>query len=194
VRELVLASTSQYRRALMERLGVPFRCRPPQVDEEALKADADASAPRALAEHLALAKAASLGREERRATVIGCDQLVAFDGRAFGKPGSVEAAVDQLAAMSGRTHELITALAVWHDGQTFLHTDVTILRMRALGRDEIARYVAADRPLDCAGAYKFERRGIVLFDRVDAQDHAAIVGLPLMALTTILRMIGFAIP
>jgi septum formation protein len=96
--------------------------------------------------------------------------------------------------MAGKEHELITALAVWQHGRLIAHTDVARLRLRTLGDDEIARYVAADHPLDCAGAYKLESRGIVLFDRIVAEDHTAITGLPLIALTTILRDLGFAIP
>ena len=192
--ELVLASTSSYRRALLERLGVPFRCRAPLVDEESLKDEARDLDPRALAGRLATAKAESLIRDEPKAILIGGDQLVAFAGRVFGKPGTVEGAVDQLAAMAGRSHDLITAMAIRHEGRTILHTDVTTLRMRPLTRAEIERYVAADRPLDCAGAYKLESRGIALFERIDSADHTAITGLPLVALTTILRELGYSIP
>lgn len=191
-RDLVLASTSRYRRELLERLGVPFRCQAPRVDEELWKADADD--PRGLAEELAKAKALSLRDEEPDATLIGCDQLVSFEGRIFGKPASIEGAVEQLSRLAGRSHELITALAVWHDGRISRHTDVTTLRMRSLDRDEIERYVAADRPIDCAGGYRLEERGIALFESIDSEDHSAITGLPLIALTTILRRIGFVIP
>ena len=141
-----------------------------------------------------MAKASSLAGEEPGSAIIGCDQLVSFDGRIFGKPGTVDRAVDQLAAMAGQTHELITALVVIRGDETFRHTDVTRLRMRPLSRDAIERYVAADRPLDCAGSYKLESRGIVLFDRIESDDHSAITGLPLIALVTILRELGFAIP
>jgi septum formation protein len=190
--DLVLASTSRYRRALLERLGVPFRCWAPRVDEGALKTgNLD---PRSLAERLATAKAESLICVEPDATVIGGDQLVSFAGQVFGKPEGAECAIDQLAAMAGRSHDLITALAVRHEGRTILHTDVTTLHMRPLTRAEIARYVAADRPLDCAGAYKLEERGIALFERIDTADYTAITGLPLIAVTTILRSLGFAIP
>lgn len=190
--ELVLASTSPYRKALLERLGLPFRCRAPQVDEEALKDEP--IGPRALAERLALAKASSLRADEPGATLIGGDQLVSCRGRILGKPGSVEGAIDQLALLSGRTHELITALALWHEGQSYLHTDVTTLSMRPLERGEITRYVLADRPLDCAGSYRIEARGITLFDRIESCDHSAIVGMPLIALTTLLRELGFSVP
>jgi septum formation protein len=191
---LVLASTSGYRRGLLERLGVPFRCRAPLCDESALQRESAGMEPRRLAETLAMAKASSLGEEEPSSTIIGCDQLVSFGGRVFGKPGTAERAIDQLLSMSGQTHELITALVVTRGPNVFRHTDVTLLRMRPLSRDAIERYVAADRPLDCAGSYKLESRGIVLFDRIESEDHSAITGLPLIALVTILRELGFAIP
>jgi septum formation protein len=133
--DLVLASTSRYRRTLLERLGLPFRCLAPPVDEEALKDGV--WEPRALAEHLALAKARSLGEAEPDATIIGGDQLVAFEGRIYGKPGTVRGAVEQLSAMSGSSHQLITALAVWHRGLAHLHTDTTTMWMRQLTRAEI---------------------------------------------------------
>lgn len=189
---LILASTSVYRRALLERLGVPFRWRAPLCDEEALKSEE--VDPRTLAETLAHAKAASLAVSERAATVIGCDQLVSFQGQVFGKPGSVDAAVDQLRAMAGQSHELVTSLAVIQGEQFFRHTDVTRLWMRRLSQAAIERYVAADQPLDCAGSYKLESRGILLFEKIESDDHTAITGLPLMALVTILRELGYEIP
>jgi septum formation protein len=189
---IVLASASPYRRALLERLGVPFRWRAPNVDEDALKAEG--LEPRALAERLASAKALSLVDEEPAATILGGDQLVAFRGAIFGKPGTVERAIEQLSAMAGASHTLITALAIWHQGEMFLHTDVTTLQMRPLSRSEITRYVEADLPLDCAGSYKLEERGIALFERIDSADHTAITGMPLIALVTILRQLGYTIP
>jgi septum formation protein len=190
--DLVLASTSLYRLALLERLGVPFRCEAPRVNEEALKAGRDD--PRDLAAYLARCKAASLALLWPDATIIGGDQVVACDGRILGKPGGEEAAVDQLAMLAGRAHRLITALAVWHGGWFFEHTDETVLWMRPLDRAALARYVAADRPTDCAGSYKLEARGIVLFEKIESGDQTAITGMPLIALTTVLRGLGFPIP
>jgi septum formation protein len=192
VPELILASTSPYRRALLARLGVPFRCVAPEVDEASL-GDPSLS-PRALAERLARAKAERVAVAEPGAVVIGSDQLVAFEGRVFGKPGDARRAADQLAAMAGKPHELITALSVVHPGGALDHTDVTTLWMRPLTRPEVERYVAADRPFDCAGSYKLEERGVALFERIESADHTAITGLPLIALTTVLRGLGFAIP
>jgi septum formation protein len=190
--DLVLASTSPYRRALLERLGVPFRCVAPRFDESSVsKAGIE---PRELAETLARGKADSIAVLEPAATVIGCDQIVSFEGGIYGKPASIEGAVAQLQAMAGRTHELITALVVIRGAWSVCHTDVTRMHMRALSRAEIERYVAQDRPLDCAGSYKLEERGIVLFEGIKTGDHTAITGLPLIALATVLRQLGFAIP
>ena len=150
--------------------------------------------PRALAETLAHAKAASLAVVEPDATVIGCDQVVSFQGQAFGKPGSVAGAVEQLNTMAGQVHELITAMVVVAGDRNFSHTDVTRLRMRRLSRGAIERNVAADQPLDCAGAYKLESRGIVLFERIESADYTAVTGLPLIALVTILRELGYEVP
>ena len=192
--DLILASTSPYRRALLERLGLPFRCRAPGVDEDPLKHQG--LSPRELAERLAIAKADAVARLEPdpRSIVMGSDQLVAFEGRVLGKPGSVERAVEQLLSLAGRDHELITAMAVIQGTRVLQHTDVARLHMRPLSRDEIERYVLADQPIDCAGSYKLEARGIALFDQIISDDHSAITGLPLMALTTILRDLGVAIP
>ena len=190
--ELVLASTSVYRRSLLERLGVPFRWRAPLCDEESLKSEEPD--PRSLAETLARAKAASLAAIEPDATIIGCDQVVSFQGQMFGKPGSVARAVEQLSAMAGQAHELITALVVLQGERSFSHTDVTRLHMRRLPRGVIERYVAADQPLDCAGAYKLESRGIALFEKIESDDHTAVTGLPLIALVTILRELGYEVP
>jgi septum formation protein len=190
--DLVLASTSRYRRELLGRLGVPFRWRAPGVDEEAFKRGG--TPPRELAAELALAKATRVADEEPGATVIAGDQVVALRGQMLGKPGSREGAIEQLLQMAGETHELYTAMAVAHEGRVYPHMDVATLRMRALSRGEIERYVDADEPFDCAGAYKLEARGIVLFERIVTEDHAAITGLPLIALTSILRGIGVTLP
>jgi septum formation protein len=190
--ELVLASTSPYRRALLERLGVPFRCVSPSVDERVFKERG--LAPRVLAEALAAAKAASLAATFPDAAILGGDQIATIDGQILGKPGTPEAACRQLAALAGRSHELITAVTVWRAGCSYSHTDVAALTMRRLTDAEIARYTAADRPFDCAGAYKIEALGIALFERIACEDHTAITGLPLIALAGILRGLGFAIP
>jgi septum formation protein len=188
---LVLASTSPYRRDLLQRLGLAFEAVAPRCDEEALK---DPSLPpRLLAQLLAREKALSV--HESDAFVLGSDQLVEIDGEVLGKPKSRERAVAQLARLAGRVHRLVTAFAlVTPDGGIDEHVDVHTLHMRALSRAELERYVAADLPLDCAGSYKIERGGIALFERIEGADFTAITGLPLVALTTLLRRHGFALP
>ena len=197
--ELVLASTSVYRCELLRRLGVEFRCVAPRLDETSL--EAEGREPVEIAALLALGKASSILPLEPSATIIGSDQIVAIEGRILGKPGSQKSAVDQLISLSGRTHELITAVAVLKAGeppqearQSWLHSDVTRMTMRALSRGEIERYVDHEKPFDCAGSYKFEARGIVLFEKVETDDPSAITGLPLISLVSFLRSIGHAVP
>lgn len=195
---LVLASTSAYRRELLARFRLPFEVVAPGVDEDAAKARG--LAPRALAEHLARAKAeaalaalADAGGEP--ALVIGSDQVCALDAAIFDKPETRENALRQLAALRGRTHALITAVHLASsDGRAWDHTDVAHLAMRELDDVALARYVDADAPLCCAGSYKLESLGIALFASIDCADHTAIVGLPLVALANELARRGFDLP
>lgn len=191
---LILASTSKYRKALVERLGVPFRCVAPMVDESAWKSKLAGVSPQTLAEALAQAKASAVAARHPGSVVVGGDQVVAFDGQILGKPGTDERAIAQLTAMSGRSHELITAMIVIAPGRTFQKTDIATLHIRPLSLQAIERYVGADHPSDCAGSYKLEARGIALFDRIEADDHSAITGIPLIALTSILIELGFEVP
>lgn len=194
--DLVLASTSPYRRALLNRLGIPFRAIAPTCDEEQLKNPA--MTPRELAEHLAEAKARSLAVTYPHATIIGSDQVAALSQnqgwRILGKPGTPAKAVEQLGYLSGKAHVLITAMTVIHKGHIHRHVDQTRLNMRPLSTEQLQRYVATDQPLDCAGAYKLECQGISLFDSIESEDHSAITGLPLIALTRILSTCGFQFP
>ncbi len=189
---LILASASPYRKALLERLEIPFRVVRSDFDESTFPSEG--LSPRALAEALAAGKARSVLEREPGSIVIGCDQLASFDGRILGKPGTAPRAIAQLEAMSGRVHELITAMVVVGPGGEFAHTDLSRLRMRRLARPQIERYVASDVPLDCAGSYKLEGRGVVLFDRIETEDFTAITGLPLLALTRILEGLGLVLP
>ena len=194
---LYLASTSRYRRRLLERLDVPFTCLSPACDET----NEQALPPLELACALARRKAESLRQhiaaaENLRPLIIGSDQVVALDGEILGKPGSAAVAEVQLRRLRGRMHRLITAVAV-HDvvaNQTFSDVDVHELTMRPLTDLEIHQYVAHDQPFDCAGSYKLEVRGIALFDRLQADadlaDSTAVEGLPLAKLCRLLRQRG----
>ncbi len=190
--DLVLASTSPYRRKLLERLRLPFRCVAPGVDEAEIKTQLDD--PVDLATRLARTKAQVVSGREAGAVVIGSDQLVAFEGRVLGKPGTSDRAIEQLLAMAGREHSLVTAVAVADGDGVEIATDIARLWLRPLDVHEAARYVAVDQPLDCAGSYKIESLGISLFDRIEASDQTAIVGLPLLTVCRMLRARGFDIP
>lgn len=189
---LVLASTSKYRRALLERLGLPFTSLPPAVNEEAIKDPALGA--QGMAEALALAKARSLRSSLPTATIIGSDQVCACEGQILNKPGNFAGACAQLQSLSGKTHCLLTAVCVLYEEDEIVFTDATHLQMRVLTASEIERYVQADEPYDCVGSYKLEQRGISLFEKIDSGDHTAITGLPLIALTAVLRRCGFSIP
>jgi len=190
---LLLASTSSYRRQLLLRLGVDFECAHPDVDELALACGI--LDPEQVARRLARAKAEAVWEAQADAFVLGADQLVDLDGEILGQPGSVEAACAQLAAMAGREHRLLTAVCLCVPGRPTRELfDVHRMRMRALSREEIERYVAHDECLDCAGSYKVEGLGIALFDTIEGQDFTAIEGLPLMGVAALLREAGFAVP
>ena len=187
---LILASLSPYRQALIKRLGISIDMIAHRCDETAY----GDLAPDALARRLAVEKAKSVGLAG--ALVIGSDQVVDLDGAVIGKPHTPAAAQAQLARLQGRSHRLVTAVAV-HDlatQRTELDVDVHVLTMRPLTETQIARYVAYDNPIDCAGSYKLESRGIALFDRIEADpetaDDTAIIGLPLMKTLALLRRFG----
>jgi len=182
---LILASTSKYRAALLSRLGLPFQAIAPDCDEDAIKAQIPD--PRLLATTLARMKAASVAKRFPDAVVIGSDQLAHCGGRILGKPGSRSRAIEQLMSLNGKTHELVTAVAVQKGNTVKEYLDLSLLTMRNLDQAAIERVVDRDQPFDCAGAYKLEAGGITLFSRIECKDHSAITGLPLMALIDLLH-------
>ena len=185
--DLVLASTSRYRRELLSRLSTHFRAVAPQVDEAVRPGET----PAVLAARLAAAKAQEVAAHAPGAIVIGSDQVADLDGSVLGKPGSIENARAQLAACSGREVVFHTAVCMIDarakPAQTRSALDTTKVRFRMLGTAEIARYVERERPLDCAGSFKAEALGISLFDRIESLDPTGIIGLPLIALCRLLR-------
>lgn len=189
--ELVLGSTSAYRRELLARLRLPFATARPETDETPLPGEA----PVALARRLACAKAAAVADLHPGAWVIGSDQVAECGGRPLGKPGGREAAIAQLASMSGRAVEFHTGLCLMRTGQAPLQAmDRTVVRFRVLEIDEIERYVDAEQPYDCAGSFKSEGLGITLFEAIDSQDPTALIGLPLIATARLLREAGYRLP
>jgi septum formation protein len=186
---LILASTSKYRGELLSQLGWAFEAVAPGVDEDKLK-DRGLS-PAELATTLSKFKAEAVFAKRPGCCVIGSDQVCSLDGKILGKPGTIERAAEQLSFMQGKTHELLTAVTVLHPegAETFLNR--TVLHMRVLNLKEIHSYVARDLPLDCAGSYKLESAGIKLFKNIEMSDHTAIIGLPLIELSSTLLKLGY---
>lgn len=190
---LLLASTSRYRRELLERLRLPFEAVAPLVDETAL---ADES-PLALAQRLARAKAAAVAQLHGGAVVIGSDQVADLGGRALGKPGDHAGATRQLRDCRGQPVEFHNAVCVidsTRGNAVHAFVDTTRVVFRALDDDEIERYLRAEQPYDCAGSFKCEGFGAALFERIESQDPTGLIGLPLIALARVLRGCGYALP
>ncbi|GMV60729.1 MAG: Maf-like protein [Betaproteobacteria bacterium] len=188
---IVLASTSPYRRELLQRLRLPFDVLAPRVDEAALPAEA----PRATAQRLARAKAEEVAARAADACVIGSDQVADVEGVALSKPGSHEAALEQLERMQGRTIVFHTALAVVDAarGNALVDCVPTAVRFRRLPRAALEAYLRAEQPYDCAGAAKIEGLGIALVDAVESDDPTALIGLPLIRLTAMLEELGIPV-
>ncbi|MXY57080.1 MAG: septum formation protein Maf [Gammaproteobacteria bacterium] len=185
---LVLASSSRYRRALLERLGMPFRAEAPDIDEAPLPGEV----PRDLVLRLSVAKARAVAERWPHAIIIGSDQTATFAGRVIGKPGTVDAAVRQLRTFSGRRVDFLTGVAVLNAAADRARTaiDTTTAQFRRVSDAEIRCYVERDRPLDCAGGIRFEGLGPLLLERVDTEDPSAAIGLPLIVLGELLRAEG----
>ena len=185
---VVLASTSRYRRELLERLRLPFDVVAPEVDEGALPGEA----PAALAARLALAKAQAVAAQHPQAVVIGSDQVAELDGVAIGKPGSHERAVAQLRAMRGRSVVFHTAVAVQRAASGYAGAALAPVkvRFRDLRDDEIEHYLRTEQPYDCAGSAKCETLGIALLEAIESDDPTALVGLPLIRTSALLRAAG----
>ena len=192
VSALILASTSVYRRELLARLGLPFEALPPGVSEAYIANESPAD--RAL--RLALEKAGAVSRAHPQAVVIGADQVAACADQLLDKPGDAARCREQLAMLSGRTALFYTACTVLGRGGTvhFSHIDTTTVVFRTLSGAEIERYVARERPFDCAGGFRVEALGISLFECVESRDPTALIGLPLIWLAAALRDAGFPVP
>lgn len=188
---ILLASTSRYRRELLQRLRLPFEVIGPQVDESPRAGET----PRNLALRLAVAKAREVHARFPDALVIGSDQVAELEGAALGKPLSHADALEQLERMQGKAVVFHTALAVAGPSPDALQLDSvpTAVRMRSLPLDALDSYLRTDQPYDCAGAAKIESLGIALVDAVESTDPTALVGLPLIRLTSMLAEAGVSV-
>jgi len=188
---IVLASTSRYRRELLERLCLDFAVQSPRIDESPLAGEL----PRSTAMRLALAKAKAVAAERPGAIVIGSDQVADIAGQAISKPGTHAAALTQLKSMQGRSIFFHSALAVVAaDGALQVDEVPTEVRFRVLPEARLDAYLLAEQPYDCAGAAKIEGLGITLVEAVLSDDPTALIGLPLIRLTSMLAACGVALP
>ena len=189
---LILASSSKYRQELLSRLHLPFEAMTPDIDESALPGEA----PEATALRLARSKAAAVAALAHGALVIGSDQVATLDGQQIGKPGSHEKALQQLRLMRGRRVVFHTALCVWDDRtdnaalQAQIENVPTFVTFRDLSDDELDAYLRIEQPYDCAGSAKNEGLGIAILEKIESADPTALTGLPLIALTGMLRRAG----
>ena len=188
---LILASTSAYRRELLERLRIPFDVVRPEVDEAPFANEA----PQDTARRLSLAKAQAVANRFPHSVVIGSDQVADLNGQALGKPGNHERAVMQLTRMSSHVVLFHTAVSVLRMDRGISQTLCACARVkfRELGRAEIEAYLLAEQPYDCAGSAKSEGLGIALLESIESDDPTTLVGLPLMRTASLLRAAGVRI-
>jgi septum formation protein len=183
---LILASSSPYRRAMLERLGLPFTSISPNIDETPMPREA----PDQLAQRLSLTKAQVVASQHPGAIVIGSDQVAALGMQTVGKPGNIDAARRQLQLLSGQTVMFHSGLCVLAGQQQWVDNVITECTFRQLGNDEINFYLQHDQPFDTAGSAKAESLGIALMESMRSDDPTAIIGLPLIALSGMLRKAG----
>jgi septum formation protein len=189
---IILASSSQYRRGLLDRFLAEYQAVSPDVDES----NPDGLEPRELASHLARKKAEAVSINARQALIIGADQLAVLDDQVLGKPGDHAKAVEQLLAASGKTVTFLTAVCILDPvGRTrHEHVDETTVRFRTFDRRLAEAYLRHDEPYDCAGSFKLEGAGFVLFESVKAEDPTALIGLPMIWVAGRLLELGYLLP
>ena len=189
---LILASTSRYRKALLEKLGLPFQCASPEVDE----APRPGESAEALVSRLAHAKASAIARQHDQGLIIGSDQVCVCDGRILGKPGTVDNAVAQLMMAQGKSVTFYTGLCVLNaaNGRAEQLVEPFTVHFRSLDEAALRRYVTAELPHDCAGSFKCEGMGIMLFKGLEGRDPNALIGLPLISLIELLARHGLNLP
>lgn len=190
-RRLVLASSSPYRKALLERLGIAFDVAAPHVDERPLRGEA----PRDTALRLSGLKAQAVRAGYRDALIIGSDQVALSEGRLLGKPGDHASAVRQLRALSGKSAEFHTAVTLLDAASSQAQTRSVPCKVqfRPLDDKRIESYLRREQPYDCAGSAKIEGLGIALVARIDTEDPTSLIGLPLIALTEMLERAGLPV-
>ncbi len=189
---LILASSSRYRRGLLDRFLDEYETVTPDVDES----NKDGLDPESLARHLARKKAEAVSANARHALIIGADQLAVLEDQVLGKPGNHQQAVEQLMAASGKAIRFLTAVCILDpvSRTRYEHTDTTTVRFRDYDRRLAESYLRHDEPYDCAGSFKLEGAGFVLFKSVDTDDPTALIGLPMIWVADRLLQLGYLLP
>lgn len=187
-RKLILGSSSPYRKQLLQRLGLPFHCISPDIDEQIL----DGETPQQLVQRLSKAKAEEVAKSESDAIIIASDQVAILDGLVVGKPHTHENAIKQLSDASGRRVEFNTGLCVLdsHNRKSVVEMASFAVQFRTLSLEEIDAYLKKDQPYNCAGSFRCESLGVALFTRMEGDDPNALMGLPLIRLVAILKDFG----
>ncbi|MBE0494019.1 MAG: septum formation inhibitor Maf [Thiomicrospira sp.] len=190
--QILLASSSAYRRQLLEKLGLTFSCESPEIDE---RPHAQESV-REMVERLSLQKAQTLVKQQPNKIIIASDQSASLNNQALGKPGNFDRAFEQLKAQQGQVICFYTGLVVYNPhNQTYLNAlDTTKVHFRELSDQQIRNYLLAEQPYDCAGSFKSEGLGITLFSKIENQDPNALIGLPLIELVNLLSQAGLSLP
>lgn len=186
--KLVLGSTSPFRKALLEKLNLPFDCAKPNIDESPLVGES----PTQLVERLAIEKAQAVAEQYSDALIIGSDQVAVFNDEILGKPHTVANAIKQLTLFSGNSVTFYTGLALYNSAteQCLSLVEPFEVHFKTLSQSAIEHYVNAEMPLNCAGSFKSEGLGICLFERLSGDDPNSLIGLPLIKLTGLLQQFG----
>jgi MAF protein len=188
MKKLILASSSAYRRALLDKLGLPYECISPDIDESVR----DGESPETLARRLSLEKAQAIARHNSDALIIGSDQVAVLDGALIGKPLNHDRARDQLLRASGRCVRFVTGLCLLDSDSQQSQVEAIDFRVhfRRLSADQVERYLKREQPYQCAGSFKAEGLGIALFERLEGDDPNSLIGLPLIRLIRMLENAG----
>ena len=188
MKTLVLGSTSPFRKNILEKLNLPFDCAKPDIDESALPNET----PQALVERLAIEKAKAVAPQFTDALIIGSDQVAVCDGEILGKPHNFDNGVKQLSKFSNKSVTFYTGLCVFDttNNKALSLVEPFVVHFNPLSSEEIANYLTAEQPYNCAGSFKSEGLGICLFERLEGDDPNTLIGLPLIKLVTLLKTHG----
>ena len=190
--DIILASKSPYRKELLSRLIDNFKCVDSNYDESSLKKQI--KDPIELSRQLSYQKAVAVQRKSPKSLIIGSDQVCVFNKEVLSKTGDLELSKEQLLKLQGKTHQLITSYVILYENTNITRTVITELTMRVLSENQVKKYLITDNPIDCAGSYKLEMKGISLFKYIKTEDYTSIIGLPLITLGSDLIKLGVCIP